>query len=122
LYQDNVTTQRKEHMRQFQDAWRSIRAKEEKRLIDSDGGLFAELQTEPQCEGFFLCRSFAKFKTEFPLSQLSLADRLSLTQRGAGGVIAKLSAVGAIKKTIDSKTNRKSACYVWIANEATRTK
>ena len=117
LYQGNVTTPREKHMRQFRDAWRLIRAKEEKRLTDSERGVFAKLQTEPQREAFSLCRSFAKFKTEFPLSQLSLADRLSLTQRGAGYVIERLITLGAIKKTADAKTNRKSACYKWTANK-----
>jgi hypothetical protein len=113
LYQANVTTQRKEHMRQFRDAWRSFRAKEENLLTDSERGVFDKLKTEPQREAFFLCRSFAKFKKEFPLAQFSLADRLSVTQRGAGYVIAKLIAVGAIRKTADAKTNSKSACYRW---------
>jgi hypothetical protein len=122
LYQHNVTTQCKEHMRQFHDAWRSIRAKEEKRLTDTERAVFANLLTEPQHEGFFLCRSFAKLKKEFPLSQLSLADRLSVTQQGAGYVIARLMAFCAIRKTADAKTNRKSACYVWSADEAIRAK
>jgi TOTE conflict system, Archaeo-Eukaryotic Primase domain len=115
LYQGSVTTSSVDHMREFRDAWRSIRAKEERRLTDSERGVFAKLQTEPQREAFSLCRSFAKFKTEFPLSQLSLADRLSLTQRGAGYVVERLIALGAIRKTADAKTNRKSACYRWTA-------
>lgn len=122
LYRSNVTTRRADHMRQFCDVWRSIRANEEKRLTDSERGLFVKLLTEPQREAFSLCRSFAKLKAEFPLSQFSLADRLSLTQRGAGGVIAKLIAVRAIRKTADAKTNCKSACYAWIANDVTRRK
>ncbi len=122
LYQDNVTTPRREHIRQFHDAWRSFRVKEEKRLTDSERRVLAKLLTEPQREGFFLCRSFAKLKKEFPLSQLSLADRLSVTQQGAGYVIERLIAFGAIRKTADAKTNRKSACYVWIADEAARAK
>jgi len=122
LYQDNVTTARKEHMRQFHDAWQSFRVKEEKRLTDSERRVFAQLLTEPQREAFFLCRSFAKLKKEFPLSQLSLADRLSVTQQGAGYVIQRLVASGAISKTANARPNRKSACYAWIAGETTAQK
>lgn len=113
LYRVNVSTRRDDHMRQFREAWRSIRAKQEKRLTDSERQVFAKLQTEPQREAFFLCRSFAKFKTEFPLAQLSLADRLSVTQQGAGYVIERLIAHGAVGKRAAAKTNRESARYAW---------
>jgi hypothetical protein len=53
---------------------------------------------------------------EFPISQLSLADRTGLTQQGAGYVIARLIKVGAIRKTTDAKTNRKPAYYRWNPN------
>ena len=118
LYEGNVTTGRDEHTRQFRDAWRWCRRKEERRLSDSERRTLGALRTEPQREGFFLCRSFSKLRREFPLSQLSFADRLSITQQGAGYVIARLVAVGAIKKTADAITNRESACYRWTADGA----
>ena len=91
-------------------------------MTDSERVMFDKLQTEPQREAFLLCRSFAELKKEFPLSQVSLADRLGVTQQGAGYVIAKLIALRVIEKTADAKTNLKSAYYAWIADEATRAK
>jgi len=93
--------------------WRSFRGKKEKQMTKSERILFDKLQTEPQREAFLLCRSFARLKKEFPLSQSSLADRVGVTQQGAGYVIAKLFSVGAIEKTADAKTNRKPAFYKW---------
>jgi hypothetical protein len=113
LYRDKVTTDRDDHMHEFRNAWRSFRWKKERQMTDSERGLFDKLQTEPQREAFLLCRSFAKLKKEFPLSQSSLADRLGVTQPGAGCVIARLIKLGAIRKTADAKTNRESAYYRW---------
>src|SRR5205823_12746968 len=110
---DNVTTSRHDHMREFRSAWKSFRGKKEKQMTDSERVLFHNLQTEPQREAFLLCRSFATLKKEFPLSQSSLADRIGVTQQGAGYVIARLIKVGAIKRTANAKTNRKSAYYRW---------
>jgi hypothetical protein len=50
---------------------------------------------------------------DFPVAQLSLADRLSITQRGAGYVIARLALLGAIDKTANAVTNRKAARFEW---------
>ena len=115
LYRDNVTTGPDDHMNEFRKAWRSFREEKVKQMTDAERVLFDKLQTEPQREAFLLCRSFAELKKEFPLSQSSLADRIRVTQQGAGYVIVKLIALGAIKRTADAKANRKSACYRWIA-------
>jgi hypothetical protein len=112
---ENVTTALAEHLRDFREAWKSFRKKELGRLSQSERQRFDKLQTEPQREGFFLCRSFAKLKSEFPVSQASLADRLSLTKAGAGYVIDRLSGVGVIEKTADAKANVRSAQYKWTA-------
>jgi len=122
VYRDKVTTAHDDHMREFRNAWRSFHKEKIKQMTDSERIKFDKLKTDPQREAFLLCRSFAKLKKEFPLSQLSLADRLSTTQQGAGYVIEKLITLGALRKTADAKPNRKSACYVWIANEPTRAK
>lgn len=98
-------------MHQFRNAWKSFHKKKIKQMSDSQRVLFDKLQTEPQREAFLLCRSFAALKKEFPLSQASLADRVGVTQQGAGYVIAKLISAGAIEKTADAKTNSKSAYY-----------
>jgi hypothetical protein len=114
-HESNIRTPLDEHLREFQQAWKSFRKKELGRLSRSERNLFDKLQTEAQREAFFLCRSFAKFKSEFPLSRASLADRLSLTPQGAGYVIDKLIAISAIKKTAEARPHSESACYRWAA-------
>jgi hypothetical protein len=113
LYRDNVTTGRDDHMLEFRNAWKSFRGKKDKQMTSSERVLFDKLQTEPQREAFLLCRSFATLKKEFPLPQSSLADRIGVTQQGAGYVIARLIKIGAIRKTADAKTNSRSAYYKW---------
>jgi hypothetical protein len=58
-----------------------------------------------------LIRSFAYLAEadDFPVAQLSLADRLSITQPEVRWVISKLIEPKAIKKTINACVNRKSA-------------
>jgi hypothetical protein len=111
----NVRTPLAEHLREFQEAWKSFVKKELARLSHSERERFDKLQTEAQREAFFLCRSFAKLKGEFPLSRASLADRVSITPQGAGYVIDRLIDVGAIKKTAEAKPHSKSASYRWAA-------
>jgi hypothetical protein len=117
LYRENVSTGLDDHMREFRNAWRSFRKEKINQLTDAERVLFDKLQTEPQREAFLLCRSFAALNKKFPLPQMSLADRVGLTQQGAGYVIEKLISVGAIKKTADAKTNRKPAYYKWMPEE-----
>jgi hypothetical protein len=107
----NIRTALDDHLREFRQAWKSFRKKETKRLHHSERQLFDQLQTEPQREALLLCRAFAKFKDEFPLSQASLADRLRVTRQGAGYVIARLIELGAIEKTAGARPHSKSACY-----------
>jgi hypothetical protein len=111
----NMRTGLDEHLREFRQAWKSFRKKELARLSHSERKRFAKLQTEALQEAFFLCRSFAKLKAEFPLSQASLADRLRITRQGAGYVIARLIEVGVIEKTAEAKPHSRAACYRWIA-------
>jgi len=122
MYCDNVTTGRDDHMFKFRNAWKSFRKEKIKQMTDSERIKFDMLNTEPQREAFLLCRSFANGKAEFPLSQSSLADRVGVTQQGAGCVIAKLIAFRVIERKADAKTNLESACYAWIANKATPAK
>jgi TOTE conflict system, Archaeo-Eukaryotic Primase domain len=111
----NIRTDLAEHLREFKQVWESFRKKELAQLSHSERERFDKLQTDQQREAFFLCRSFAKFKNEFPLSQASLADRLSITRQGAGYVIERLIEVGAIKKTAGARPHSRSACYRWIS-------
>jgi hypothetical protein len=88
-----------------------------KSLVDSERGVFEQLNTDPQREGFMLIRSFSKMNaSDFPISQFSLADRLSISQPGVGCVISKLIELRAIQKTADARINSKSATYGWTAN------
>jgi hypothetical protein len=122
LYRDNVTTGRDDHMREFRNAWKSFHKEKIKQMTGSERIKFDKLKTEPQREAFLLCRSFAELNEKFPVPQVSLADRVGVTQQAAGGVIEKLISIRAIEKTAYARTNRKSACYIWIADEATGAK
>jgi hypothetical protein len=85
-------------------------------LSASERRIFDQLNTDPQREAFMLIRSFSNLAKggDFPVAQLSLADRLSITQPGARCVIAKLVELRAIEKTADARVNSKSACYRWM--------
>jgi hypothetical protein len=109
----NVRTPLAEHLGEFQKAWKSFVKNELARMSHSERERFDNLQTEPQREAFFLCRSFAKLNSEFPLSRASLADRISVTPQGAGCVIDKLLEVGAIERTAEARPHSRSACYRW---------
>jgi hypothetical protein len=54
-------------------------------LSASERRIFEQLNTDPQQEAFMLIRSFAHLAkgNDFPVAQLSLADRLKITQPGA---------------------------------------
>jgi hypothetical protein len=116
LHRENVTTPVKEHMREFAAAWDSFLSKAMKSLSVSERRIFDQLNTGPQREGFMLIRSFANLAKsgDFPVSQSSLGDRLSITQPGAGCVISKLVELGAIEKTVAVYVNIRSARYRWL--------
>jgi hypothetical protein len=112
-----VSTPLKEHLREFAGAWDSFLSNAIKSLSPSERRIFDQLNTGPQQKAFMLIRSFARLAKgdDFPVAQLSLADRLSITQPGAGCVISKLVELRAIEKTADAHVNSKSARYRWIA-------
>jgi hypothetical protein len=116
-YQQNVTTTLKEHLREFTTAWDSFLSNVIKSFSPSERRIFDQLSTDSQREAFMLIRSFSNLAkgSDFPVAQLSLADRLSITQPGTGFVISKLVELMAIEKTMDACLNRKSARYRWIA-------
>jgi DNA-binding MarR family transcriptional regulator len=117
LNDKNVATPLKEHLREFAAAWDLFLNTAIKSLSASERRIFDQLNTDPQREAFMLIRSFARLAkgNDFPVAQWSLADRLTITQPGAGCVISKLEALGAIKKTMDARVNNKSARYRWTA-------
>ena len=119
LNEKKVSTPLKEHLREFAGAWDSFLSNAIESLSASERRIFDQLNTGPQQEAFMLIRSFASLAqgNDFPVAQLSLADRLSITQPGARCVISKLAdpRVRAIEKTMDACVNSKSARYRWIA-------
>ena len=119
LNEKKVSTPLKEHLREFAGAWDSFLSNAIKSLSASERRIFDQLNTGPQREAFMLIRSFARLAkgNDFPVAQLSLADRLSITQPGARCVISKLAdpRVRAIEKTMDACVSSKSARYRWIA-------
>lgn len=116
-YQENITTPFKTHIEEFNAAWDRFRARALCKFSPKEHAIFEQLGTEPLQEAFVLLRSFSSHAKggDFPVGQLSLADRISITQRGAGYVIAKLEQLDAIKKTANAVTNSKAARYRWIA-------
>jgi hypothetical protein len=115
IYADNVTTGLIEHLCEFERAWKLFQRKELASLSPSERERFDKLGSDAQREGFFLCRSFAKLTSEFPVSQASLADRLSVSGPGAGYVIDRLIRVGVLKRTAEPKPHSRSAYYQWTA-------
>jgi hypothetical protein len=117
LNEKKVSTPLKEHLREFAGAWDSFLSNAIKSLSASERRIFDQLNTGSQQEAFMLIRSFARLAkgNDFPVAQLSLADRLSITQPGAGCVISKLVELRAIEKTMNACVNSKSARYRWIA-------
>jgi TOTE conflict system, Archaeo-Eukaryotic Primase domain len=117
LYQKNVNTGIKEHMREFATAWKGFLAKAINSLSKSERHIFDELNTEAQHEAFLLIRSFSNLvNSDFPVGLFSLADRLSISPAGVACVLSKLVELGAIEKTADARINSKPARYRWIAN------
>jgi hypothetical protein len=116
LNRNNVTTPVGEHMREFAVAWDSFFTKAIESSSAAERRIFDQLNTDPEREGFMVIRSFSKLAIggDFPIAQLSLADRLGITQPGVRWVIFKLMELGAIEKTMDAQINSKSARYRWL--------
>jgi hypothetical protein len=114
----NINTSLEEHMGEFDRLWQFIIKRTIETLSPYERAKYEKLHTPPQQEAFFIVRSFALLGKgqDFPVAQLSLADRLGVTQQGAGYVIEKLIGLGAIKKMADARINSKSATYHWTAN------
>jgi TOTE conflict system primase-like protein len=114
-YQENITTPLADHLKEFNAAWGRFLKRDIERLSPQERSIFEQLRSEPLREAFLLLRSFSSHasRSDFPVAQLSLADRLSISQRGASYVIARLAELGAIEKTANSVTNSKVARYKW---------
>ena len=80
---------------------------------------FEPLKTENQREGFLIVRAFAgsaeyKGNKDFPISQASLADRLSITPPGATCVIRRLCELDVIAPTESYVIHKASARFRWL--------
>jgi hypothetical protein len=117
--ESNINTSLDEHRREFEALWQYIINKTIDTFSASEQAIYDQLNTDPQREAFFIVRSFAHLRNgeDFSIAQLSLADRLSITQPGAKCVIDRLIDLRAIKKTADARINSQAAHYRWIANQ-----
>ena len=70
-------------------------------------------------EGFRLIQAFAVLAArqrdaDFQIAQASLADRLSITPQGAGGVIRRLMELNVIERSQEYKPHQSPARYRWL--------
>jgi hypothetical protein len=94
-----------------------------RKLVDSfspkEQQAFNALSSEHQREGFLIVRAFAgaaehNGKKDFAIAQASLADRLSITLRGATDVIRKLCELKAIAQTQSYVRHKSPARFCWL--------
>ena len=119
LNQKNIGSTLNEHLHEFATAWEGMRKTLVDKLGPEERQKFEALETERQREGFLIVRAFAglaelKGKNDFPISQESLADRLSMTRPGAGKLISKLCGLGIIAQTQPCVIHKESARYCWL--------
>jgi hypothetical protein len=119
LNQQNVRSTLDEHLREFAAAWDGMRKKLVTELSLSQREAFDRLKTEHQREGFLIVRAFAgaaahKGEKDFPISQVSLADRLSITRPGAADVIRKLCELKVIAQTQNYVRHKSPARFCWL--------
>ena len=119
--QENIGSTLDDHRREFATAWEGMR----KKLVDSfsatEQQAFNALASEHQREGFLIVHAFAGAaehdgRSDFAISQASLADRLSITRPGARDVIQKLRECEpkAIAPTQGYVRHKKSARFCWM--------
>lgn len=118
LNERNIRSTLDEHLRDFSAAWDGMRKKLVAELSDAEKQAFDGLKTEHRCEGFLIVHAFAgaaehKKEKDFPISQASLADRLSITRPGAGDVIRKLCE-SVIAPTQGYVRHKHPARYRWL--------
>jgi hypothetical protein len=118
----NVRSSLDEHKAEFSAAWDGMHKKLVESLSSREREAFNTFRTETQRDGFLIVRAFGKVAaykggTDFEVSRASLADRLAITQAGAGEVIAKLSEVKAIAQTQAYIRHKSSARFCWLLDE-----
>jgi hypothetical protein len=118
-YRENISSTEDVHLREFAKMWEDILDNTTSTFSASEREIYGKLNGLPQQEAFLIIRSFAHLASgnDFPVAQLSLGDRLRVSQQGAGWIIDKLIQLKAIEKTAPPKINSKSTRYRWIANK-----
>jgi hypothetical protein len=121
--QENIGSSLEEHRREFATAWEGMR----KKLMDSfsatEQQAFNALASEHQREGFLIVHAFAGAaehdgRSDFAISQASLAGRLSITPPGAGDVIPKLCESKAVTQTKRYVRHKEPARFRWLLARA----
>ena len=107
-----------EHIGSFEKLWKGLADRWTATLSIAERDIFTRLETENERDAFRIVRSFARKAeldgaTDFPIVRDSLAARLGITGKGAGGIRDKLAKLGAIEKTADYVPNKFSARYKW---------
>jgi hypothetical protein len=122
LNKENIRSALDAHLRDFTAAWDGMRKKLVSELSGAEKQAFDGLKTEHQREGFLIVHAFAgaaehKKEKDFPISQASLADRLSITRPGAGDVIRKLCE-SVIAQTQAYVRQKQPARYRWLLSQS----
>jgi hypothetical protein len=117
--QQNIRSHLDEHLREFATAWDGMRKKLMESFSPDEQQVFNALSSEHQREGFMIVRAFAgaaarNGKKDFAIAQASLADRLSITLRGAADVIRKLCELKVIAQTQPYVRHRSPARFCWL--------
>jgi hypothetical protein len=122
-YQPNIGSSLDEHRREFAAAWEGMRRKLADSLSPEEQQAFNRLRSEHQREGFLIVRAFdgvagRKREKDFTIAQASLADRLSITLRGAADVIQKLCEK-VIAQTQPYVRHKSPARFCWLLPRST---
>lgn len=117
--QANIRSSLDEHRSEFATAWEGMRKKVVDSLSPIEQQAFNALASEHQREAFLIIRAFAgaaehEGKSDFAVSQASLADRLSVTPPGAGDIIRKLCKLNVIALTQGYIRHKQSARLRWL--------
>jgi hypothetical protein len=117
--QQNIRSPLDEHLREFATAWDGMRKKIVNSLSPDEQQAFNALGSEHQRDGFLIVRAFAgaaahNGEKDFAIAQASLADRLSITLRGAADVIRKLCESKIIAQTQSYVRHRSPARFCWL--------
>ena len=118
LNEQNIGSSPDDHLCEFDAAWAGMRQTHVRELSPEEERAFSNLETEHQRDGFFIVRAWAgvaehKGEKDFPISRVSLADRLSMTGPGASKVIVKLCEK-VIAPTQPYQRHKHPARYCWL--------